>query len=237
MSRPLFQLSPRLALCAKFVRSGSPLCDVGTDHAYLPIRLLKSGVIPTAVAADVNQGPLDSAAQNAERYHVGDSLSLRLSDGLREVAPDEADDIVIAGMGGELILRIIEETAWLRDKTKRLILQPMSAADDLRCGLSRLGFEIGEELAVEDSGKVYTAFYAEYIGAAPKTDMLYPYLGKLKIDCDAAEKYAQKQIRTLQGRLEGAKRGKGGVSPKELESVAAAIESLCTERKNHGENL
>lgn len=231
MARPLFQLSPRLALCAKLVRKNHSLCDVGTDHAYLPIWLLKSGAIPRAVAADVNPGPLEAAGQNAERYHVGEALSLRLSDGLREISCEEADDVVIAGMGGELILRIIEETMWLRDKTKRLILQPMSAAAELRVGLCRLGFDVLEEFAVEDSGKVYTAFSAEYIAATPATDALYPYLGKLKTDSAAAKKYAQKQVRTLCGRLEGAKRGRGEESPEEIAAIIDEIKSRCEERR------
>lgn len=226
MSRPLFQLSPRLLLCASLVRVGSPLCDVGTDHAYLPIWLLKSEKIPRAIAADINRGPLYAAAQNAERYHVGEKLSLRLSDGLKKISPDEADDIVIAGMGGELILKIVEEAPWLKDSTKRVVLQPMSAAPELRIGLSRLGFKVLEEYAVEDSGKVYTAFSAEYTATPPSTDKLYPYLGKLKTDTPAAKKYAQKQIRGLRGRLEGALHGSGEDSPEELRDIIKEIESL-----------
>lgn len=237
MARPLFQLSPRLALCAELVRKNRTLCDVGTDHAYLPIWLLKSGAIQRAVAADVNPGPLESAAQNAERYHVGEELTLCLSDGLREISPEDADDVVIAGMGGELILRIIEETSWLRDGDRQLVLQPMSAESELRTGLCRLGFDVLSEFAVEDSGKVYTAFSAKYIGAQPQTDKLYPYLGKLSVDCTAAEKYAQKQVRKLRGQLEGARHGRGEQTPEEITALISELERLCEERKYYGENL
>ena len=113
--RPLFQLGPRLALCAALVRQGSSLCDVGTDHAYLPIWLLKTGKISRALACDINPGPLEAARRDGEKYGVGEELSFRLSDGLRAVSPQEAEDTVIAGMGGELILRIVLETPWLRD--------------------------------------------------------------------------------------------------------------------------
>lgn len=229
MSRPLFELSPRLALCAGLVRENRPVCDVGTDHAYLPIWLVKSGKTPRAVAADVNEGPLNAARANAEKYCVGDVLALRLSNGLREISPEEADDVVIAGMGGELILSIIEEADWLRDKSKRLVLQPMSAADVLRAGLKRLGFKVLEEYAVEDSGKVYTAFSAEYIGEEPETDEVYPYLGKLEINCIAAEKYAQKQIRALQGKLTGALHGRAEASPDELKRLIDEIKLRCKE--------
>lgn len=231
MIRPLFQLGPRLALCAELIREGRLLCDVGTDHAYLPIWLIKSGRIPRATASDVNPGPLRAAAGNAKRYHVEDRLALRLSDGLREIAPEEAEDIVIAGMGGELILRIIAETPWLRDPERRLVLQPMSSVQELRVGLKELGFEVIEEQAVEDSGKVYTAFSAGYIGKTPETDGVYPYLGKLAPGTAAAEKYAEKVLRSLQGRLEGALRGRGTDPPEELRAVMREIEARYLGRR------
>ena len=89
--RPLFTLGARLALCADLVRPGRALCDVGTDHAYLPIWLLKMGKIPRALACDVNPGPLEAARRDGEKYQVGEGLTLRLSDGLRQVTPEEAE--------------------------------------------------------------------------------------------------------------------------------------------------
>ena len=154
MMRPLFQLGPRLALCAALVRQGSSLCDVGTDHAYLPIWLLKTGKISRALACDINPGPLEAARREGAKYGVGEELSFRLSDGLRAVSPQEAEDTVIAGMGGELILRIVLETPWLRDSSKRLVLQPMSSVPQLRRGLAQGGFAVLEAEAVVDGGKV-----------------------------------------------------------------------------------
>ncbi len=229
MARPLFQLGPRLALCAELVRDGKLLCDVGTDHAYLPIWLLKSGRVPKALACDINPGPLAAAAGNAQKYGETDRLSLRLSDGLREVRAEEAEDIVIAGMGGELMLRIIRETAWLQNGEKRLILQPMSSAEELRLGLKKLGFSVPKEQAAEDSGKVYTAFAAVYIGAVPETDELYPYLGKLEPNGRAARLYAEKVLRELRGRLEGALRGRGQETPEQLKEIIRQIENRCEE--------
>ena len=202
--RPLFQLGPRLALCAGFVREGSALCDVGTDHAYLPIWLLKTGRVPRALACDINPGPLEAARRDGEKYGAGEGLSLRLSDGLREVSPEEAQDVVIAGMGGELILRIVSETPWLRDPEKRLILQPMSSAPELRLGLSDLGFGILEERAVVDGGKVYSAFSAQYWGSPEEQGPLYPYMGKLSPGGPAVEAYAQKVLRELSAQRRGA---------------------------------
>ena len=225
MARPIFQLSPRLALCASLVREGSALCDVGTDHAYLPIFLIKSGKNPCAVASDINPGPLAAAAKNTEKYGVEETLALRLSDGLREIGEQEADDIVIAGMGGELILRIVSETPWLRKPEKRLILQPMSSVEELRIGLRDLGFAVLEEHAATDAGKVYSAFSCSYLGTTPETDEWYPYLGKLRPGEPAVKQYAEKMLRELRNRLKGAERGQGEQTPEELRHIIQNIEA------------
>ncbi len=202
--RPLFQLGPRLALCASLVREGSTLCDVGTDHGYLPIWLLKTGKIPKALACDINPGPLEAARRDGAKYGVGEELSFRLSDGLEAVSPEEAEDIAIAGMGGELILRIVTQAPWLRDPQKRLILQPMSSVPELRLGLRDLGFAVLQEEAVEDGGKVYSAFSAQYQGIPVDTGPLYPYLGNLRPGAPQVEAYAQKALRVLTAQQKGA---------------------------------
>ena len=202
--RPLFQLGPGLALCASLVREGSTLCDVGTDHGYLPIWLLKTGKIPQALACDIHPGPLEAARRDGAKYGVGEGLSFRLSDGLETVSPEEAEDIAIAGMGGELILRIITRAPWLRDPQKRLILQPMSSVPELRLGLRDLGFAVLQEEAVEDGGKVYSAFSAQYRGIPVETGPLYPYLGNLRPGAPQVEAYAQKALRVLMAQRKGA---------------------------------
>ncbi len=231
MGRPLFQLGPRLALCAKLVAGGRPVCDVGTDHAYLPIWLLKRGRVPCALACDVNPGPLRTAAENARRYHVKGKLALRLSDGLRQVSPEEVGEVVIAGMGGELILRIIEETLWLRDPEKQMILQPMSSSRDLRLGLSRLGFAVEREEAVLDGGRPYSAFSVRWEENLPQRDCLYPWMGKLVPGGEAVTAYAEKTLRDLRGRLEGALRGRGEDSPEDLENAIWQIDKQFLKRR------
>ena len=173
----MLSLKPRLALCAELVRPAKALADVGTDHAYLPIWLLISGKTPRALACDINRGPLESARRSARLYGVEDRLKLVQSDGLKQVSREDAEDVVIAGMGGELILRIAGETPWLRDPRRRLILQPMTRADKLRAGLWDLGFRILRERAAEDGGRFYSAFSAEYAGNFPPCSPIWESCG------------------------------------------------------------
>ncbi|MDD6174974.1 MAG: class I SAM-dependent methyltransferase [Firmicutes bacterium] len=200
----LFQLNPRLKAAAEFVRRGKKFVDIGTDHAYLPIWLLKSGTCPQAIATDLREGPILRATHNAFRYRVQNRLVLRQCDGLAAVAPEEADDIAIAGMGGELIARIIEQAPWVREEQKRLILQPMTAAEELRRYLRRNGFSILQERAVRDGDHVYTVMQVQYTGEQEEPSALFCYTGRLdpKNSADAAD-YIRQQQRHLSNIQQG----------------------------------
>ena len=126
------KINDRLLTAIPFVRQGKRFADIGTDHAYLPIYLMDKGIIASAVAADINQGPLDKAQENILKYGFNDSISTVLCDGLTKIKPDSVDDIAIFGMGGELIVKIIDEASWVKDSDKRLILQPMTHPEKLR---------------------------------------------------------------------------------------------------------
>lgn len=236
-AKTLFSLGPRLALCGSLVRPGQGLIDVGTDHAYLPIWLLKSGIIPRATASDINQGPLDAARRHAAQYGVGEELRLVKSDGLRGLAPEDGSNVVIAGMGGELILRIIGEMPWLRDPEIRLILQPMTQMEKLRLGLLELGFRVTEEHAAQENGKAYTAFAVEYIGMAEDPGLLYPYMGRLSPQEPAARAYAEKVLGDLANRLRGAKYSGDQAQSQMLEEAIEGIQRTYLKGEKYGENL
>lgn len=197
------RLGPRLAMCASFVRPGSLLADVGTDHGYLPVALLQAGTVPRCVASDIREGPLGSARRNAEKYGVSDKIRFLLSDGLSGFSADDADDIVIAGMGGELILRIVAETAWLRDPEKRLILQPMTMAPALRAGLLSLGFSVEQEAAASEGEKVYTVLLASYTGETRSCTPLFAQMGALEPGRPETAQYARRVCRDLENRVRG----------------------------------
>ena len=223
MSRPLFQLDQRLALCASLVRTGVKLADIGTDHAYLPIWLAKQGKIVSAVAADVREGPLKIAQENIQKYSAF-QVSVRLSDGLRNIREEEADDIVIAGMGGELISRIIAETDWLKKKEKRLILQPMTSVGELRVALSDLGFTVLEEHAVWCGHHIYTAMQVSYYPDRSAKGELFPYIGSLRLSESASRDYFRQQIKILEKRSAGLRLGG---KREEAENLSQICKKLC----------
>ena len=168
-------LGARLQKCADFVREGKKLADIGTDHGYVPVCLLQSGKIPFAVAVDVHKGPLESAMNNASRCGVADKMHFVCGDGLHGVLPDEAEDIVIAGMGGELIARLLEKCPWVKNGVN-LVLQPMTKWDVLRKWLYDNGFEVKKELACTEGQFAYSVMQAVYTGKTPSHDCDDRYL-------------------------------------------------------------
>lgn len=153
--RQALQLTPRLQAVADLVPQGAAFADIGTDHAYLPAWLLLNGRIDRAIASDINAGPLSRARKTAEEYGCTQHISFRLGAGLAEVTPEEADTVAIAGMGGETIAQILTDAPWTREQGTMLILQPMSAQEDLRRYLWHNGYIIRRERIVREGQKLY----------------------------------------------------------------------------------
>ena len=155
-------ISKRLELVASFVPQGAILLDVGSDHAYLPIELVERGQIEGAIAGEVVEGPYQSAVKNVEAHGLKEKIQVRLANGL--AAFEEADQvsvITIAGMGGRLIARILEEGLDKLANVERLILQPNNREDDLRIWLQDNGFQIVAESILEEAGKFYEILVVE----------------------------------------------------------------------------
>ncbi|PLA60092.1 tRNA (adenine-N(1))-methyltransferase [Streptococcus mitis] len=155
-------ISKRLELVASFVPQGAILLDVGSDHAYLPIELVERGKIESAIAGEVVEGPYQSAVKNVEAHDLKEKIQVRLANGL--AAFEEADQvsvITIAGMGGRLIARILEEGLDKLANVERLILQPNNREDDLRIWLQENGFQIVAESILEEAGKFYEILVVE----------------------------------------------------------------------------
>ncbi|MCR4563830.1 MAG: class I SAM-dependent methyltransferase [Clostridiales bacterium] len=173
----MIKLSPRLLMTASLVREGRRIADIGTDHAFLPAYLVLSGKITSAIASDVKKGPLENAGQTVAEYGLADKIELRLSDGFDMLYYTEADDYVLAGMGGTLMAELISRTPWLKDENLHLVLQPQSHAQDIRKYLCENGFKICTELITDEGGRLYIAFDAYFTGEAEKKDETYYYFG------------------------------------------------------------
>ncbi len=176
MIKPI-QLSERMMCNAELVSSGNRLADVGTDHAYLPIYLLQTGKIPSAIAMDIKEGPLQRAREHIERFHLQDKIETRLSDGLCELLPDEAESVVIAGMGGMLVIQILKEAFARSFYPKELILQPQSDLPKVRTFLYHTGYRIIKETLLYEDGKVYFPMKAIYTGITGEIDAFHAYIG------------------------------------------------------------
>ena len=145
----------RLCAIAGMVTKGNRLADVGCDHGYLSIYLVEERIVPSAIAMDVRPGPLSRARENISRYGLEDYIETRLSDGLTKLEPGEGDTLVIAGMGGPLMERILNEGAKVREGFQELILQPQSDLPHFRHFLSEIGWEIVREEMIKEDGKFY----------------------------------------------------------------------------------
>lgn len=172
-------LDQRLLACAAYVRPNAKVADIGTDHAYLPCHLVQSGITRTVLAADVNEKPLSMAQKTITQYGLSGVIQTVLSDGLAQIDASQADDIIVAGMGGELIARIVLDCSWLCDAEKHLILQPMTQAPFLRRTLYANGFAIQSETPVYENGHYYTILLCAYTGVSQIVDDFFALTGKL----------------------------------------------------------
>ena len=213
----------RLLTCAGLVRQGAVLADIGTDHAYLPIFLLRNHRISAAVLSDVNEGPLASARQNAEECGVMDRCTIVLADGASALVGMGITDYAICGMGGELIARIIVDAPHLRERGIRLILQPMSRPEVLRRTLSSLGFEILDERYSSADGKFYLTILAEFADVEEKTDPVWRFLGDFNPLNDRENQlgYLSRRLCALEHSLQGKRLG--GVAAYEEELLIPHI--------------
>lgn len=219
-------IGKRLGAVAALVRPGVVLADVGTDHAYLPVFLVGSGHNPRAVASDINRGPLSRAAQTIAAAGLSDRIDTVLTDGLAGIEPYAPRDIVIAGMGGELIVKILSDTPFVRDPDVRLILQPMTRSAALRRFLASEGFAAEDHLCRED--RVYEILTAQY-GVPPyKLTEAEALVGKtcLAGNDPLASERLRTELRHLRRKTEGLQRA--GENTDDLRRLTAELEeALC----------
>lgn len=179
-------LDRRLKTVASFVRIHKRIADIGTDHAFVPCWLWQQGA-REIYAADISEGPLSRARATAALYGI-DGIKFVLCDGLDGIPP--VDDVIIAGMGGEMIADIISRCTFLNEEMQ-FILQPMTKDNRLRRGLYHMGLEIESEKTAAVGSKVYTVMLCKYIGKRQEISEKFAFIGK-NTDRAYCEKIAAK---------------------------------------------
>lgn len=169
------ELSNRLQTIASFVTEGYCVADVGTDHGYIPIYLTKNGTCPKAYAMDVNPEPLKRAQQHIIEEDAQEKIQCILSDGLNQLPCGEVDSIVIAGMGGDLVVKILENGQKQLSDIKELILSPQSHLERVRHFLHHHGFRILREEFLKEDGKYYVVMRAVHGKEAYEKECFYRF--------------------------------------------------------------
>lgn len=229
-------ISKRLLRCADLVPQGARVADIGTDHGYLGIYLLQNGLSPHVLACDLRKGPLDNARKNAAEFCVGDEMEFRLSDGLAEISPEELDCAVLAGMGGDLILKILSQCDWRKKAGLTFVLQPQSAGNVLRRWLCEDGFEIMREEPVQDGNFLYTVMQVRQGAPAkltPGTEYASPAL--LKSGSELVSPYLLRVENALRATVDGLTHAEKP-RPERLSYFSQALREIQEMRENYAEH-
>lgn len=175
----ILKLTERLLTIADLCKDSKAVIDVGCDHAKLPIYLIENNIVDRAIATDIRQGPVDNARKNVVANKLEDKIRINLCNGLADFGPDDGDTIIIAGMGAEEIISIIENAPWTKSNDIKLILQPMTLEYKLREFLYKNGYEVSnEEIAIEGP-KIYTIIRASWTGAQLEEENFNLFSNKL----------------------------------------------------------
>ena len=188
------KLSKRLETIATLVPYGARVCDIGTDHGYLAISLIKTDRAVSVIATDIGEKPLLNAKKNIEKAKLSDKIILRLCDGLSGIKKGEADTVIIAGMGGEVIARILENGCEIaKNLSLTFILQPTTSPESLRKFLCENGYKIDLEIPVFENSKIYSVMKASYVSTPINRDIGYFFTGELTPDTNDGKIYIKKQ--------------------------------------------
>ncbi|RNC29857.1 MAG: tRNA (adenine(22)-N(1))-methyltransferase [Candidatus Dichloromethanomonas elyunquensis] len=159
MDSDLITLGTRLQTVASFIKKGSVLGDIGTDHAYLPVYLVQQGIIERAVGVDIHDGPYHSALETVQAYGLQLAIDIRKGNGLNPIGPGEVNVLVLAGMGGNTILQILAERVDILRGIEELVLQPQGAEGKVRKELMDSGWKLQGERLTEEEGRIYSVIH------------------------------------------------------------------------------
>lgn len=191
------ELSKRLQAVADLVNEGQVVADVGTDHGYIPIYLLETGKCEKAIAMDVNKGPLLRAKEHISEHSLNAKIEVKLSDGVKALSVGECDCVVVAGMGGALSVKIMEEGQEVFKNLKEFVLQPQSELVKVRQYLYEHEYCVVEEDMVLEDGKFYPMMKVKNGASEPYTQVELHYgKGLLKQKHPILKRFLEKEVQT-----------------------------------------
>ena len=212
-------IDSRIKAVLNFVEKNSRVADIGTDHGYLAIELIKSGKASFVVASDLNSKPLDAARKNITAAGLNDFIDIRLGEGLKILREGEVDTICIAGMGGALIAEILNESPAVLMNVQRLILQPMNAIEKLQAWLKNNDWYIADIELAEVGGIIYE------IISAVKNPALVATTTK-KENSPLLKKFIEQKILKLQRVLDEMSKSPTAVASEKFQQIQSEIEML-----------
>lgn len=189
-------LKGRIKFIADMIPECSIVSDIGTDHAYIPIYMVKHGRCERAIASDIGKGPVEVANRSISKHGVQDRVETRLGSGLKPIHEEEMDVCVIAGMGGLLISEILKEDVNKAKKARTLIIQPMNCIELVREWLYGNGFEISDEGLIAEGDRIYNVIASNWTGKVQSKDRVYYYIGEKLIEKKdpLLKRYIEKKI-------------------------------------------
>lgn len=218
----MIKLTPRLEAVASLVNQCVAFADIGTDHAYLASYIVEHSKAQRALASDINPNPLKNAEATIDEEGLNKKIELRLSDGFNNIKPFEAQEFAVAGMGGIMIAEMIDNTPWLKDNEKHLVLQPITHFEDVRRAVIKNGFEVEKELTVCEGRRVYLVLSVRYKGDITEKPPYWYYVGNLAFSDEKSDRLlVDKTVAALEKKLQGLRRVNGDTA--ELEKLIRSI--------------
>lgn len=187
------------------VDRGSVVADIGTDHAYLPVYLVESGICDKAFACDIKRGPLEKGQQNIIINNLEDKIETRLSDGLQGIKENEADTFIICGMGADVIIHILSSCPYICNEKYTLIIQPMSKYYTLIEWLYNNKFHITTHKCTHEGERNYTVFKVKYTGKEKNFSTSDTYIGNMDLKDTESRMFLEKEILKAEKRSIGDK--------------------------------
>ena len=233
----MIELSKRMQSVADMIQPCDAVGDIGCDHAFVSIYLVEQHRAKRVIASDVRRGPITIAKRNIEAMNLSDQIEIRMGDGLDTIVPGEVNAVVLAGMGGMLMIDILERGEEVVTRCDQLVLQPQSDIEKVRRYLAEKGYHLADEQMLIDAGKYYNLLDVrvhemvqkdEYDCSKLADDWCYMYGGSLLRKKDPVlRSWLVKQRDTTAGLIDSLSGKNTENAAKRLKTVKAEQKTIC----------